>query len=156
MTGVSSSRKVMVGVLLCYQKIQRDQERGWGVRRETFSPCFHFSFEQGSIMGFEGFQLSVTCASASAVHQTQSSTCYSQSRVRHFLRSHRLPTSSAIIRHRKHKTEFFKIWLWCGALWTSWIMLGSKSCWDQLQIVALTNAPIRCPTHDLSWNLTRP
>lgn len=59
MTGVSSSSKLMVGVLLRYQIIQRDKGR-LGSERVQISPCFLFSFEQGSIMRFEGFQLSVS------------------------------------------------------------------------------------------------
>lgn len=60
MAGVSSSRKLMVGVLLRYRIIQRDKKRGWGAGRGSVPPCFLFSFEQGSIMRFERLQLSVS------------------------------------------------------------------------------------------------
>jgi len=51
MTGVSSSSKLMVGVLLHYWIIQRDKERGLGASKGKFL----FSFEQGSIMKFKHF-----------------------------------------------------------------------------------------------------
>lgn len=40
MTGVSSSSKLMVGVLLSYRIIQRDKEKGWGARGGKFLHVF--------------------------------------------------------------------------------------------------------------------
>lgn len=62
MTEVSNSSKLMVGVLLSHRIIQGDKEWSWGDTGGTvpmFSPLF---FEQGSIISFERFQLSVSPA----------------------------------------------------------------------------------------------